>query len=257
MTMLRTLRAANPSPMTLDGTRTYLVGERRPAVIDPGPALAGHVEAIVAALGGATPVILLTHAHPDHAAAAPELARRTGGEVLAFPRIPDGVPVETDAGPLHVLETPGHTPDHLSFRWSGAAGGDALFVGDAFMGGLDTVMVAPPEGDLAAYLRTLDLVEALAPAVLYPTHGDPIADGAAAARRYRAHRMERIGQVADALAAGAADPEALVDVVYGAELHPELRWAAAGSVQAVVAYLEQVGRARIRPDGLVEPIVGT
>lgn len=248
---LRMLLAPNPSPMTLDGTRTYLVGERHPAVIDPGPAIESHLDAIVAALSGARPLILLTHGHADHAEAAPLLAARTGGQVLAFPRIPDGAPLGTDAGPLHVLEAPGHTPDHLAFRWVPRGAEDALFVGDAFMGGLDTVMVAPPEGDLAAYLRTLDLVEALAPAVLYPAHGDPIRDGAAAARRYRVHRVERIAQVARALSAGPARAEALVDPIYGAGLDRELRWAATGSIQAVAAYLEATGRALIHPDGRI------
>jgi glyoxylase-like metal-dependent hydrolase (beta-lactamase superfamily II) len=241
--MLRTLLAPNPSPMTLDGTRTFVVGRERIAVIDPGPAVPSHLDAILELLSGRALIgILLTHSHADHAELAEPLAGRTGAPVLAHP---DHSHIDTDGGALVPVHTPGHTADHLSFLWESSDEGRVLFVGDAFMGGLDTVMVAPPEGDLADYLDTLRIVEALAPAVLYPAHGPPIRGGAEAARRYRSHRMERIDQVVHALAArGASSPEDLVDAIYGAELHPELRWAAAGSVAAVLHYLVGSGRAQ-------------
>src|SRR5688572_15356265 len=111
--------------MTLDGTRTFIVGQARPAVIDPGPAIDSHIDAIVEALGGAKPFILLTHAHGDHADAAGPLAARTGGSINLHPDAIAESPIETDAGPLHVVGTPGHTPDHISFRWPAQ---DALFV---------------------------------------------------------------------------------------------------------------------------------
>ena len=135
----RVLQAANPSPMTLDGTRTFIVGRERPVVIDPGPDAPRHLDAIERALGGAVPVaILLTHAHGDHADAAAPLAARTGAPVW---RGSDGDEVNTDAGPLRAIATPGHTPEHLAFLWD-----RQLFAGDAFMGGSDTTLVAPPEG---------------------------------------------------------------------------------------------------------------
>ena len=252
----RTLLAPNPGPMTLDGTRTYVVGHARPAVIDPGPDDGGHVRAILDALGGAIPVaILLTHAHADHSAAAPVLAGATGAPVLAapgafHPLLPDGAvarwlnggdSIETDAGELVVIPTPGHAPDHVAFHHPPTG---ALFVGDAFMGEGDTTLVSPPEGDLTDYLETLDRVAALAPSVLYPAHGPPLADPAEAVARYRRHREDRIGTVVRALRrTGPATPEALVDEVYGAELDPRLRTAAAGSLHAIFAYLLSTGRA--------------
>ncbi|HEX2204142.1 MAG TPA: MBL fold metallo-hydrolase [Longimicrobium sp.] len=264
--MLRTILAPNASPMTLDGTRTFVVGRRAPAVVDPGPADPAHLDAIVRALGGAAPVaILLTHSHRDHADGALPLAERTGAPVrmargafsLPFGEnrverwLEDGDVTGTDAGPLVVVATPGHAPEHLAFHWTGpdAPEGGALFAGDAFMGQGDTTLVSPPEGDLAAYLRTLDRVESLAPGVLHPAHGPEIADPLAAVARYRAHRMERIAQVVRALRqAGPSRPGALVDAVYGAELHPGLRMAAEGSLYAILGYLEASGRARVDPD---------
>lgn len=254
--MIRTLLAPNPSPMTLDGTRTFVVGC---VVIDPGQNNPAHLDAIVGALEGAPlAAILLTHAHSDHSAAAIPLARRTGapvmmargalhqpfnnGEVARW--LADGDEVETDAGPLRAIATPGHAPEHLAFLWNG----DTLFAGDAFMGGSDTTLVAPPEGDLAAYLGTLDRVAELAPSRILPAHGPPIEDVAAAVGRYRAHRMERIEQVVRALrAAGPAHPAEILDAVYGAALHPGLRIAAEGSLHAILAYLRATDRVRALP----------
>jgi glyoxylase-like metal-dependent hydrolase (beta-lactamase superfamily II) len=257
--VIRTLLAPNPSLMTLDGTRTFVVGRERPVVIDPGPIIPVHMAAIDRALDGVAPVaILLTHAHQDHSEGALPLAHSTGAPVMMARGalhsliydheiarwLADGDEVETDAGPLRAVATPGHAPEHLAFLWNG----DTLFAGDAFMGRSDTSLVAPPEGDLAAYLRTLDRVGELAPAVILPAHGPPIEDAAAAVERYRAHRMERIEQVVRALrAAGPARPAAILDAVYGAALHPGLRIAAEGSLHAILAYLRATDRVRALP----------
>ena len=254
--MIQTLLAPNPSPMTLDGTRTFIVGR---VVIDPGPDHPAHLHAILLALGDVLPAaILLTHAHGDHSAAAVPLARRTGAPVMMSRGalysplhdadvarwLADGDEVETDAGPLRAIATPGHAPEHLAFLLNG----DTLFAGDAFMGGSDTTLVAPPEGDLAAYLRTLDRVAELAPAVILPAHGPPIEDPVAAVERYRAHRMERMEQVVRALrASGPARPAEILDAVYGAALHPGLRVAAEGSLHAILAYLRATDRVRALP----------
>jgi glyoxylase-like metal-dependent hydrolase (beta-lactamase superfamily II) len=255
--MLQTILAPNPSPMTLDGTRTYIVGCKRPAVVDPGPADATHLDALVAALDGRRPVaVLLTHSHPDHAAAARPLALRTGAPVWmaagALARvtgpvtrwIEDGERIETDAGVLTAVATPGHAPEHLCFLWTEAPAEHdrALLAGDMFMGGGDTTLVAPPEGDLTEYLASLDRLEALRPSVIHPAHGLPIPDGMEAVRRYRAHRAERIDQVVRALRQGDAAPGELIDRVYGPELHPGLRGAAEGSLRAILAHLAATGR---------------
>jgi glyoxylase-like metal-dependent hydrolase (beta-lactamase superfamily II) len=256
---LRTLIACNPGPMTLDGTRTFIVGHERPAVIDPGPAADGHLDEIVGALHGHTPVaILLTHAHDDHAELAEALARKTGAPVMSAspPHAPAGVPwhhladgdaIPTDAGALQAVATPGHSPDHLCFHWHDRA---AVFVGDLFMGHGDTTVVSPPEGDLAAYLRSLDRVASLCATTLYPAHGPALTDPAAVVDRYRRHREQRIEQVVHALRqAGASRPGELLDAVYGAALDPVLRPAAAGSVQAILDYLSAQGLAHALPDG--------
>lgn len=257
--MLQTILAPNPSPMTLDGTRTYVVGRERPVVVDPGPNDPAHLDAVVAALGGRTPVaVLLTHSHPDHADAARPLSARTGAPVWmapgAFARVTgsvtrwlwDGERIETDAGVLHAVATPGHAPEHFCFLWTEAPPGHerALFAGDMFMGGGDTTLVAPPEGDLTEYLASLDRLEALRPGAIHPAHGPSIADGMEAIRRYRAHRAERIEQVLRALRDGPAVPAELIGRVYGPELHPELRSAAEGSLLAILAHLSAAGRVR-------------
>jgi hydroxyacylglutathione hydrolase len=258
----RMLLAPNAGPMTLDGTRTFIVGRKRPVVIDPGPAIGAHRDAILRALGGIRPIaILLTHSHGDHSQLAPELARETGAPLMIAPGalgggvepssvdrwLVDGDVIDTDAGALHVVPTPGHAPEHVSFHQPEPG---ALFVGDTFMGQGDTTLVSPPEGDLAAYLATLDRVAALKPRVLYPAHGPPITDADEAIRRYRRHREERIAQVVHALRrAGPSHTAGLVDAVYGAELNPALRTAAQGSLEAILGYLASVGEAHALADG--------
>ncbi|HEX6746459.1 MAG TPA: MBL fold metallo-hydrolase [Longimicrobium sp.] len=276
MEAIRWLLAPNPSAMTLDGTRTFIVGRARPAVIDPGPDDPAHLRAILDALGGASPAaILLTHAHADHTAAAPALAATTGAPVMIAPGmaphpprppfsraagegertesdlvsrwLAEGDEIETDAGALTVVHTPGHAPDHVAFHHPTSG---ALFVGDTFMGGLDTTLVSPPEGDLRAYLRSLDRIASLSPSILYPAHGPPIEDAAEAVARYRRHREERIAQVVHALrAAGPQRTGEMIDAVYGAALDPRLRLAAEGSLHAILGYLQAEGRARALGDG--------
>lgn len=260
--MLQTLLAPNPSPMTLDGTRTFIVGRERAAVIDPGPDDAAHLDAILRALDGRAPaVILLTHSHADHAAGAGLLSARTGAPVRmargahrAFEDviaewIADGEQIATDAGVLHAVHTPGHAPEHVCFLWTGGPAEHArgLFAGDMFMGGGDTTLVAPPEGNLTQYLASLDRLETLRPSAIHPAHGPAIADGGEAIRRYRAHRADRIAQVVRALRQGPAAPGELIDRVYGDTLHPGLRLAAEGSLHAILSHLAHTGA--VRPAG--------
>lgn len=240
--MLRALLAPNPSPLTLDGTRTWLVGRSRVAVIDPGPDDTHHRARILDEIGdGAVAAILLTHTHPDHAAGAAALARAAGAPIRSQTggTLADGDRIATDAGELVALATPGHTPDHFAFHWPAER---AVFCGDLMMGGLDTALVAAPEGDLGAYLASLERIRALAPQVIHPAHGPSFDEPLAAIDAYVAHRAAREAQVLHALEAGARDPDEVVDRVYGAALEPALRPAARAAVVAYLEHLRGAGR---------------
>jgi glyoxylase-like metal-dependent hydrolase (beta-lactamase superfamily II) len=253
MMAVRTLLAPNPSAMTLDGTRTYVVGRERVAIIDPGPAIEAHIAAIaaavaeaLAAMGAGVVTIALTHDHADHAEAASPLAERLGGaRILAAVRgtLDEGTRIETDAGPLRALHTPGHSPDHFSFHLESEA---AVFCGDLMAGGLDTSWVGAPDGDLDAYLGSLERLRALRPRVILPAHGEPVVEPTAAIDRYVAHRNDRERQVLAALARGAAPVAAIAEGVYGGTIPPELREYAAAATTAYLVRLERAGRVRRR-----------
>jgi len=238
----RAILAPNASPMTLDGTVTFLVGERDVAIIDPGSAADSHLDAIVAAVGDASSVrILLTHDHPDHSGGARPLARRLDARIFASASglLRDGSVIPTDRGELVAVATPGHAPDHVAFHWPAAR---AVFCGDLMMGGHDTSVVAAPEGDLAAYLASLGRLRQLAVDVIYPSHGPAFTDPAAALDRYVAHRVERERQVLDAIAAGRRDLDAITDHVYGHFIDPALRSFARSAVQAYLTHIIATGR---------------
>lgn len=246
-------RADNPSPMTLDGTRTYLIGRRRVVVVDPGPAEPSHVDAVASAVAGAESIdIIVTHQHADHAGAARTLAERVGGRVWAgsaatheppvgFEIAADGRVFETDDGRLSVLATPGHTPDHIALIWAQPSGERVGFVGDLLLGEGDTALVAAPEGDVADYLQSLDRLEAMRLTRLYPAHGNPLTDPSEAIRRFRAHRLQRVEQVRKILGGepGAPTPR-IVESLYGKALPARVLQAAHGSVEAVRIYLHRV-----------------
>jgi hydroxyacylglutathione hydrolase len=239
MGSLRTVLAPNASPLTLDGTRTFLVGREEVAIIDPGPDLPEHVAALTAALRGArAAAILLTHRHPDHAGAAPALARALAPDMpITFgPAVPsEGQRIPTDAGELVALATPGHSPEHCAIHWPAES---AIFCGDLMMGGMDTALVAAPDGNLADYLESLDRLERLAPQTLYPTHGPVFTNAAETFGRYRTHRAGRLRAVQRALEAGKRSPAEVAAEVYGAVTDPELgAWLEA----TTLAYLEYLG----------------
>lgn len=241
---IRSVLAPNASPLTLDGTRTYLIGEARVAVIDPGPADTRHFDAVAEEVGGGIVVsVVVTHLHPDHAEGAAELADRFGAPVRTFAAgtLAAGDRIETDTGELVVIPTPGHTPDHIALHLPTAG---AVFVGDLMLGGMETALVAAPEGDLGEYLASLERVRALSPRVLYPAHGAPFDDPETAIDAYVRHRREREAQVLAALDRGADTLDAIVEAVYGAGLDPALRRMTGATTLAYLRHLEGTGRAR-------------
>ena len=238
----------NPSPMTLDGTNTWLLaepGSDEVVVVDPGPLDDGHLQNVlrhVTTSGRRVALTLLTHGHADHAESADRFHALTGAPVRAFGRGHDDIrPGETiRVGGLEVLavETPGHTSDSYSFVLPADT---TLLTGDTVLG-RGTTVVAWPDGSLEAYLESLDRIERLAASgavtSLLPGHGPFVADAAATVGFYLKHRAERLEQVRAAVAAGATTARAVVETVY-ADV-PRSVWPAAElSVQAQLEYLRE------------------
>lgn len=247
--------APNPSPMTLDGTNTYLLGPPgagEVVVLDPGPDDSGHLAAVEDALAerdATVRAVVVTHHHSDHASAARPWARRFGVEVhAATPEVAspdgrllsDGDTVAVGDELLTVVATPGHTGDHLSLR----APTGALLTGDHVLG-RGTSVVAHPDGDLAAYLDSLRRVLALGPDCLYPGHGPALTEDPSAVLRYYVdHRRFREQQLLTALATGPATPGELVSWIY-ADVDRRLWPAAEASTRAAVEMLVAQGRVRV------------
>ena len=268
------LLAANPSPMTLEGTNTWILrapGAAGSVVVDPGPVDAGHLTRVAAAAGPVR-VILLTHGHADHSAGARHLheltgapvhaldpAHRHGGEGLA-----EGDVVAAGGVEVRVMATPGHTGDSLCFHIAGptnavpgtagptaagpttagpttagptTAAAEAVLTGDTVLG-RGTTVVAHPDGRLADYLASLRRLAELGPVTVLPGHGPELPDAAAAAREYLEHREQRLDQVRAALdvLGPRASARQVVEHVY-AEVDRNLWWAAELSVRAQLDYL--------------------
>jgi glyoxylase-like metal-dependent hydrolase (beta-lactamase superfamily II) len=244
--------APNPSPMTLDGTNTWVLsapGSTQALVVDPGPDDEGHLRAVLAAVqerGARVVAVLLTHGHADHSAGARRLAQWAGvgvraldpAHTLGSDGLVDGDTVEVDDLRLDVVGTPGHTSDSLSFVLRGDG---ALLTGDTVLG-RGTSVVAHPDGRLGAYLGSLQRLEELAHALelvaVLPGHGPVLDAPAAVLGYYLTHRQQRLDQVRAALSAGARTAPEVVAVVY-ADVDRSLWWAAELSVRAQLEYLEQ------------------
>jgi glyoxylase-like metal-dependent hydrolase (beta-lactamase superfamily II) len=237
--LVRRLVAPNPGPLTRSGSNTYLVGVDEIVVIDPGPAIASHIDAVVGCGGDRIRWIALTHSHDDHAAAAGALAARTGAGVLAFGDIDDGFELEATEFRLQALHTPGHSPDHLCYLLEEER---MLFSGDTVIDG-STAVIAPPAGDMAAYLASLDRLSGrrLRLRSMAPGHGHLIDDPAARLAEYMRHRHEREAAIVGALEAGALTVDEVVDRVYDG-LHAALREAAAATTHAHLLKLVAEGR---------------
>ena len=250
--------APNPGPLTGTGTNTFVVGDGSGCVvIDPGVDDAAHLAAVATAgmlLGGIAGIIV-THGHPDHVGGAAELAARTGAPVLAMSRAAEGVPcadvVLTDgeeivAGSqrLTVLATPGHRFDHCCL-WHAPSG--IVFVGD-LLAGSGTVVIAPPEGDMQAYLISLERLRALPITRIWPGHGAAIDDPQVRIDSYITHRQEREQQVLAALrsAAHAQTLAQLLLVVYADTATSLHTWAA----RSLLAHLfKLVAEGRVKRTG--------
>ena len=242
--MLRVVRllAPNPGVFTLDGTNTWIVGGDPSIVIDPGPDLSEHLEA-VAQEAAPVAAVLVTHDHPDHAPGAAALAARVGAPILAF-RLTGADPLRADQRirggdvELTVVHTPGHTSDHVAFF---EASSGSLFTGDAVVG-RGTSFIDPPDGDLLRYLRSLQRMLDLDPRTIYPGHGPVVLRAKDKLLEYLSHRQERERQVLAALGEGPRTIPELVAAIYWG--YPtDVRPLAARSVLAHLLKLEQEGHA--------------
>lgn len=246
----RCVLAPNPSPMTLDGTNTWVLlepGATEAVVVDPGPLDEGHLRTVVAlveGLGARVGTTLLTHGHADHSEGASRFAALTGATVRALDRahrlgdegLGEGDVLRAGGLDVQVVATPGHTSDSLSFLLPADA---AVLTGDTVLG-RGTTVVAHPDGRLADYLASLERLRALtaegAVVRVLPGHGPALHDAQAVVEGYLAHRRQRLLQVERAVQDGASTPRAVVEVVY-ADVERALWPAAELSVRAQLEYL--------------------
>jgi len=244
--LIRRIVARNPGPFTGPGTATYVIGHGRVALIDPGPALASHIEAILHTLRGETiEDILITHTHSDHWPAAEAIQRATGARTYGFnmdQKLRDGDVVAGPGWQITAVHTPGHTSDHLCFS---LARERVLFSGDHVMG-WSTSVIIPPDGDMAAYMHSLEKLLDRDDAIYMPTHGPAIPDPKPHVRAFIEHRRERSAAILRRLALGDATIPEIVEAVY-VDLSPGLRGAAGRSVLAHL--IELAGLGKVECDG--------
>jgi len=240
---VRRVLAPNASPMTYWGTNTYIIGEGRVAVIDPGPAIEPHMHAILDALSPGETIshIFVTHSHIDHSPLAAPLARRTGAPVIAYgdsfsgrsdvmndlaaadlagggegvdldfspdETLADGETLSGDSWHLNAIWTPGHFGNHLSFAWD-----DRVFTGDHIMGWASS-LVSPPDGDLTAFMTSTEKLASRRDRVFYPGHGAAITNPVARARWLINHRQTRSAAIITTLQDGSSDVKSLTAKIY-------------------------------------------
>ena len=256
--LIRRIVANNPGPFTYLGTGTYIVGSGEVAVIDPGPMMDDHLEAILRATAGEiVSAILTTHTHIDHSPLAGPLQAKTGAPIYGRrdPNTPsgfeeaneahfrpdveiaDGAKVEASGWTLEAVSTPGHASNHVCYA---LVEENALFAGDHVMG-WSTTVVSPPDGSMGDYYASLDKVQARGFATLWPTHGPPIKSPTPFLKAYRDHRSNREQQILAQLAIGHGRIEDMVPIMYAA-LDPRLHPAAMHSVLAHLIHLARTGK---------------
>lgn len=262
---IRRVLAPNPSPFTFTGTQTYIIGQGDVAVIDPGPDLPDHVDALVAALAGErVAAILCTHTHRDHSPASRPLKAATGAPIVGCaplslddegPRadesfdsdyrpdriLADGERLGGVGWTIEAVATPGHTSNHLCLA---LAEERALFTGDHVMG-WSTTVVAPPDGDMADYRASLDRLLARDDLIYYPAHGPAVEDPLGHVRRLIEHRRMRERQIVGQIEQGEGRIPAMVAAIY-ADIDPRLFPAAGRSVLAHLIDLERRNLVRAR-----------
>ena len=276
--LIRRVVANNPGPFTYTGTGTYIVGRSAPgagvAVIDPGPLDEAHLAALLAAVEGQTVShVLVTHTHRDHAPLARPFAETVGAPILAAaPPVrtihasatpdedddesfsPDiilcgGERLAGDGWTIEAMATPGHASNHMAFV---LAEENALFSGDHVMG-WSTTVVAPPDGDMTAYMASLEAVMGRGFTTLWPTHGAPITEPGPFLEAYRTHRLGREAQVLARLAAGDRRIADMVPLLYAA-VDTRLWPAASLSVWAQLIALERAGRIMAMPGPTIDAV---
>lgn len=268
--LIRRVIARNPGPFTYTGTGVYIVGRGEVAVIDPGPDLPEHFDALKTALAGERVThVLVTHHHLDHSPLAYPLAQAFDAKVYGLPApapyasdapaleeggddrfrpdvvLADGERLSGPGWTLEAITTPGHTSNHVCFALEEE---NALFAGDHIMG-WSTTVITPPDGDMGDYFASLEKVKARDFDILWPTHGAPVREVGPFIDAYVAHRRAREAQIVDALAAGFTSIKAMVPGLYAA-VDPRLHPAAAHSVLAHMLQLVREGRVVANGDGL-------
>ena len=258
---IRRVIADNPGPFTFTGTGTYIVGHGEVAVLDPGPDLPSHLDALLAATRDERiTTILMTHTHRDHSPLAAALARATGARIFGLPApahgesevkldeghdagfrpdemVSDGQRFSGPGWTLEAVVTPGHASNHVCYALLQE---NALFTGDHVMG-WSTTVVSPPDGDMGLYYASLDKVAARDFSRLWPTHGPPVEDVGAFLAAYKGHRLAREAQILDQISLGRGRIGEMVPVIY-ADVDPRLHPAAAHSVLAHLIHLARSGR---------------
>jgi glyoxylase-like metal-dependent hydrolase (beta-lactamase superfamily II) len=263
--LIRRVIANNPGPFTYTGTGVYIIGQGDVCIIDPGPDLADHFDALKAALAGETIThVLVTHSHMDHSPLAHPLAQWAGCQVYGSGEISvpgesevrleagddsrfrpdvalqDGQIIQGKGWTIEAIATPGHTSGHICYALHEE---NALFSGDHIMG-WSTTVISPPDGDMDDYLISLDKIAARNFATIWPTHGAPVRDPAPFIAAYIAHRLDREDQIIAQLASGQTKIKEFVPIMYAA-VDSRLWPAACHSVMAHMTRLVKLGRVSV------------